>query len=110
MATNKSFAAETGGLEIAKAYSSQIIGKTVLITGVSPGGIGEATARAFAHGGASIIIATGRSKTRVESLTKEISADYPSTKFVNVVLDLAFVFFVAEDKKRRPARRQRNPQ
>ncbi|EUC40754.1 hypothetical protein COCMIDRAFT_107963 [Bipolaris oryzae ATCC 44560] len=89
MATSKSFTAETGGLEIAKAYSSQITGKTILITGVSPGGIGEATARAFAHGGASLIIATGRSKARVETLTKEISADYPSTKFVNIVLDLA---------------------
>lgn len=89
MATNISFTNETGGLEIADAYSSQITGKTILITGVSPGGIGEATARAFAHGGASIIIATGRSKARVDGLTKEISAKYPSTKFLNVVLDLA---------------------
>ncbi|USP82566.1 uncharacterized protein yc1106_09840 [Curvularia clavata] len=89
MAISKSITKETGGLEIAEAYSSQITGKTVLITGVSPGGIGEATARAFAHGGVSIIIATGRSKARVEGLTKEISAKYPSTKFYNVVLDLA---------------------
>lgn len=89
MATNKSFTKETGGLEIAEVFSSQITGKTILITGVSPGGIGEATARAFAHGGASIIIATGRSKARVEDLTKEISAKHPSTKFHNVVLDLA---------------------
>ncbi|KAH8689740.1 retinol dehydrogenase 12 [Phaeosphaeriaceae sp. PMI808] len=89
MATNKSFTKEIGGLEIAEAYSPQITGKTILITGVSPGGIGEATARAFAHGGASLIIATGRSEARVEGLTKEISAEYPSTKFRNVVLDLA---------------------
>ncbi|USP74359.1 uncharacterized protein yc1106_01633 [Curvularia clavata] len=89
MATNKSFTKETGGLEIAKFHSSQIAGKTVLITGVSPGGIGEATARAFAHGGASTIIATGRSMARVEGLTKEIAAKYPSTKFYNIILDLA---------------------
>ncbi|EMD87425.1 hypothetical protein COCC4DRAFT_133903 [Bipolaris maydis ATCC 48331] len=89
MTTSKSFTAETGGLEIAKAYSSQITGKTILITGVSPGGIGEATARAFAHGGASIVIATGRNKARVEGVTKELSVEYPSTKFLSVIFDLA---------------------
>ncbi|PSN73816.1 retinol dehydrogenase 12 [Corynespora cassiicola Philippines] len=89
MATNASFDAKTGGLEVADTYSAQISGKTVLITGVSPGGIGEATARAFARGGASLIIATGRSKSRVEDLTKKIHAEYPSTKFRNLVLDLA---------------------
>ncbi|KAH8632645.1 hypothetical protein IG631_11279 [Alternaria alternata] len=89
MATNKSFTKQTGGLEVAKTYSSHITGKTILITGVSPGGIGEATARAFAHGGASIIIATGRDKARVEELARQISAVYPSTKFRCVELDLA---------------------
>lgn len=88
MSTNKSITKESGGLEIAEAYSSQITGKTILITGVSPGGLGEATARAFAHGGAHAIIATGRSKARVEGLTKQLSAEYPSTKFHNIVLDL----------------------
>ena len=89
MATNKYFTKQTGGLEVAKTYSSHITGKTILITGVSPGGIGEATARAFAHGGASVIIATGRDKARVEELARQISAVYPSTKFRCVELDLA---------------------
>lgn len=89
MATNTSITKQTGGLEIAKTYSSQIAYKTVLITGVSVGGIGEATARAFAHGGASLIIATARNKARVEELARQISATYPSTKFRCVALDLS---------------------
>ena len=89
MASNADFNKETGGLEVAKTYSSLLAGKTVLITGVSPGGLGEAIARSFAHGGASLIIATGRSRTRVEETTRQIAAEYPSTQFLNVVLDLA---------------------
>ncbi|KAA8613696.1 FabG Dehydrogenase with different specificities related to short-chain alcohol dehydrogenase [Pyrenophora tritici-repentis] len=88
MASNAGFNKETGGLEVAKTYSSLLAGKTVLITGVSPGGIGEAIARSFAHGGASLIIATGRSRTRVEETTRQIATEYPSTQFLNVVLNL----------------------
>jgi NAD(P)-dependent dehydrogenase (short-subunit alcohol dehydrogenase family) len=89
MASNTSFTKHTGGLEVAKTYSSQIAGKTVLITGVSIGGIGEATARAFAHGGASMIIATARDKARVQKLAGQISAIYPNTRFRCINLDLA---------------------
>ena len=88
MASNASFGGKTNGSEVAKAYSAQITGKTVLITGVSSGGIGEATARAFALGGASLIIGTSRSKARVDEVAQQVSSEYPSTEFRGYALDL----------------------
>lgn len=88
MASNTSYDRDTSALEVAKAYSSKIKGKTVLITGVSPGGIGDGTARAFAHGGASTIIITGRNDTRLSESIKALSAAYPSVTFRPLKLDL----------------------
>ncbi|KAF2826039.1 retinol dehydrogenase 12 [Ophiobolus disseminans] len=88
MATNASFGAQTGGLEVAETYASNVKGKTILITGVSKDGIGEATARAFAHGGASLVIITGRDNGRLASITETLAAEYPNTKTLPHKLDL----------------------
>ncbi|KAH7079162.1 retinol dehydrogenase 12 [Paraphoma chrysanthemicola] len=88
MASNSAFDNKTSALEVARTYSSQARGKTVLITGVSKDGIGEAIARAFAYGGASTIIITGRDDTRLSSITKDLSIDYPSVKLQPHKLDL----------------------
>jgi NAD(P)-dependent dehydrogenase (short-subunit alcohol dehydrogenase family) len=88
MSSNPTYTEETSGIEVAAAYSAQASGKTILITGVSNGGIGEATARAFAHGGAHIIIITGRNEERLYAVYKTLSSDYPETKFRTFRLDL----------------------
>jgi NAD(P)-dependent dehydrogenase (short-subunit alcohol dehydrogenase family) len=88
MTSNPAYTEETSGLEVAAAYSAQASGKTILITGVSKGGIGEATARAFAHGGAHTIIITGRDDERLNAVSETLSSDYPKTKFRSLRLDL----------------------
>ncbi|RAQ98673.1 retinol dehydrogenase 12 [Stemphylium lycopersici] len=88
MASNLQYNKNTGALEVASAYASQAKGKTVLVTGVSKGGIGEAITRAFAHGGASKMIITGRDDTRMSAITELLSSDYPSVQFQPHKLDL----------------------
>ncbi|KAH7346956.1 retinol dehydrogenase 12 [Pyrenochaeta sp. MPI-SDFR-AT-0127] len=88
MASNPLFDDKTGALEVARNYASQANGKIILITGVSKDGIGEATARAFAEGGASTIIITGRDDTRMSSITNALSTDYPDVTFRPHKLDL----------------------
>jgi NAD(P)-dependent dehydrogenase (short-subunit alcohol dehydrogenase family) len=96
MASNPSFNGKTGATEVAHAYSAQVQGKIVLITGVSQDGIGEATARAFAAGGASTIIITGRDDTRLSTITTTLSTTYPSIKFLPHKLDLTSLSSVQE--------------
>lgn len=45
--THKDFNNATEGIEVAKAFAERIRGKTVLVTGVNPKGIGFTTAEAF---------------------------------------------------------------
>lgn len=45
--THTEFGPKTEGLEVAQAFASSIRGKTVIVTGVNPRGIGFATAEAF---------------------------------------------------------------
>ncbi|KAL1795418.1 hypothetical protein ACET3X_005642 [Alternaria dauci] len=80
MASNPSFNDKTSALEVASHYASQARNKIVLITGVSKGGLGEGIARAFAHGGASTVIVTGRDDTRLSSIVSDLARDYPSVK------------------------------
>ncbi|KAF2845640.1 retinol dehydrogenase 12 [Plenodomus tracheiphilus IPT5] len=88
MASNPSFDNKTSALEVARTYASQVAGKTILVTGVSHDGIGEAIARAFAEGGAFTIIITGRDATRLSSVTSALSEDYPAVNFRPHQLDL----------------------
>lgn len=45
--THADFNANTEALEVAKAFSESIRGKTILVTGVNLGGIGFTTTQAF---------------------------------------------------------------
>lgn len=88
MTSNPSYDKTSGGIEIAQAYTSSFRGKTALITGVSTGGIGEAVARSFAHGGAATIIITGRNDTKMAAVNKALSTDFPGTRFRSLKLNL----------------------
>ena len=46
-ATHQEFNEKTEGIEVAKAFSERVRGKTILITGVNLKGIGFTTAEAF---------------------------------------------------------------
>ena len=45
--THAEFGHDTEGLEVATAFSEGIKGKAIIVTGVSRGGVGFATAEAF---------------------------------------------------------------
>lgn len=45
--THADFHADTEGLEVTKAFSAQVHGKTTMVTGVNRNGIGFTTSRAF---------------------------------------------------------------
>lgn len=50
--------------EVAAAFSAQIAGKIILVTGVSKGGLGEETVRVIAQHSPRLIVLAGRSKAK----------------------------------------------
>ncbi|KAF2689156.1 NAD(P)-binding protein [Lentithecium fluviatile CBS 122367] len=79
---------ETGGLEVAKAFGDQIRGRSVLITGVSPEGIGSTTALSIASQSPTLLILASRTPSKVETVAKSIKDAYPTTNVKTVLLDL----------------------
>ena len=61
MAIPAEFGTHTTANEVAKHYAPRIEGKTVLITGVSPGGLGAEAAAAIAVQKPKLLILAGRS-------------------------------------------------
>jgi NAD(P)-dependent dehydrogenase (short-subunit alcohol dehydrogenase family) len=88
MSTIINFGARTSAFEISETYASHVAGKVVLITGSTLGSIGDTTARAFAHGGASTVIITGRDDAKLSAASASLSKDYPKTTFRPLKLDL----------------------
>ncbi|KAK5048719.1 hypothetical protein LTR84_005811 [Exophiala bonariae] len=89
MTSNPTFGAKTSAFHVAELFSSRIKGKIALVTGASVDTLGEQTARAFAHGGASTVIITGRDGERLSALQKSLASEYPSTGFRSLDMDLA---------------------
>ncbi|KAF2015068.1 short chain dehydrogenase/ reductase-like protein [Aaosphaeria arxii CBS 175.79] len=89
MTTHPEWNQETGGLEVAKAFSDQIQGRNVLITGVSPESIGSSTAIAVASQSPSVLILASRTQSKLDEVVKKIKEDYPSVNVQTVLLDLA---------------------
>lgn len=82
------FAFETTAEEAAKALSSHIRGKTILITGVSKGGIGLETARALASQQPAELILAGRSEEKVAEAEEAIKLEAPGLKLRKLIFDL----------------------
>ncbi|KAF1951239.1 NAD(P)-binding protein [Byssothecium circinans] len=80
---------ETGGLEVAKAFSDRIKSKTVLVTGVSPESIGSSTATAIASQSPHLLILASRTQSKLDAVTKSINNAYPKVTIHTVLLDLA---------------------
>ena len=68
--------------------SLSVAGKTVLVTGGGRG-IGSQIAHSFAKAGASIIGITGRTESALQSTKGSIERDFPSTKVLTFVADVA---------------------
>ena len=78
----------TTGEEASAALAQHIKGKTVLITGVSPGGLGLETARVIALRDPKLVILAARSKDKLEQAEEEVKKAAPQTPVRQLVLDL----------------------
>ncbi|KAH6845838.1 hypothetical protein B0I37DRAFT_193064 [Chaetomium sp. MPI-CAGE-AT-0009] len=88
MTSHSEFGERTPGSEVAKVFAGQIRGKTILVTGVSPKGIGSTTVLNLASQSPNLLILASRTKARLEEVATQISAKYPSTRVEIVILDL----------------------
>ncbi|KAJ7505982.1 hypothetical protein B0H11DRAFT_2331589, partial [Mycena galericulata] len=82
------FSPKTTADEVATAFSQEIKGKNVLITGTSMNGIGFETARAIAKH-ANLVIITGYNEERSVSTSDGIKKDVPTANIRRLTLDLA---------------------
>ncbi|KAL7794743.1 hypothetical protein V8C43DRAFT_280111 [Trichoderma afarasin] len=80
MTSNSNFGAETTAEEVAVSFRDQIAGKTILITGVSPNGLGAATAQALAKYDPANLIFTARTLSKASTVADTIRAEDPNLK------------------------------
>ncbi|KAJ5184277.1 hypothetical protein N7492_001893 [Penicillium capsulatum] len=71
------FDANTEGLAVAEAFAAGIHAKTVMVTGVNKGGIGYATARAFASQAPAHLIITGRNLDKIQDAADTLRHEFP---------------------------------
>lgn len=75
--------------ELAERFSPQIFGKTVLITGVSPNGLGGHFALTIAKHRPKLLILAARDISKAEETQQAISSGFPCVKTRVLQLDLA---------------------
>lgn len=89
MASHPEWGFETTASEVADAFPDSIRGRKILITGVSPGGLGGTTAKALAAHSPHLLIFTGRSPDRVNTVVDEIQQSYPTAECRSLHMDLS---------------------
>ncbi|KAF2092641.1 NAD(P)-binding protein [Rhizodiscina lignyota] len=89
MTSHSEFGLETSGLDVAKTFANQIQGRNVVITGVSPNGIGEGTAIAFASQKPKTLILASRTRSKVEDVASNIHSKYPDVDVRIVIVDMS---------------------
>lgn len=82
------FTFSTTASEVASALSSHITNKTVLITGITKGGIGFETARVIALQKPKLVILAGRTPSKNENAKSLIQAEVPNLDIRVLELDL----------------------
>ncbi|KAJ7933090.1 hypothetical protein B0H13DRAFT_2307047 [Mycena leptocephala] len=87
MSTGPAFTYTTTADEVATAFSDEIKGKNVLITGTSINGIGFETARVIAKH-AKLVVITGYNEERLKLSEDAIKKDVPHANIHRLVLDL----------------------
>ncbi|KAJ7152480.1 hypothetical protein C8R46DRAFT_1197665 [Mycena filopes] len=88
MSTNPIFSFATTAEDVATAFSDQIQGKNVLITGTSLKGIGFEAARVIARHANRVII-TGYNSERLKLSEEAIRKEFPHANVSRLVLDLS---------------------
>ncbi|PYH91364.1 putative short-chain dehydrogenase [Aspergillus ellipticus CBS 707.79] len=87
--THPEFNNHTEALEVAQAFPSAIQGKTAIVTGVNPNGIGFATAEALASQSPTHLILTGRTPSKLTTSISLLRAKYPSVTYHALPMDLS---------------------
>lgn len=89
MSSHPDFGARTEASTVATAFSEQINGKTILITGVSPNGLGESTAEALAAHSPALMILTGRTESKVQAVIESLKQKHPDGSYRFLELELS---------------------
>lgn len=79
---------ETKASELVPYYAPQIAGKTILITGVSPGSLGESFVKQVAAAKPAKFIFAGRSISKMQGLVDELNTAHPVVQVKCLALDL----------------------
>lgn len=85
------FGFDTTAEEIATTYADQIQGKTIVITGVTPNGLGLYTAKTFALHSPGLLILAARSQSTLDDAVTEIKNVAPACAIKTVLLDLCSI-------------------
>ncbi|RSL83691.1 hypothetical protein CEP51_004329 [Fusarium floridanum] len=92
MATHLEFNKTTTCEEVVEAFAENIVGKTILITGVSPNGLGEAMAQALSTKKPAKLIFTARSIAKAESVAQTIKEGMVNPPLIEMVqMDLSSI-------------------
>ncbi len=89
MASHLEFDGTTNAFTVASAFPSSVQERAFLITGVSLGGIGGATAKALSSQCPKLLILAGRTKEKVEAVISEIQSSFPKVACRFLQLDLS---------------------
>jgi NAD(P)-dependent dehydrogenase (short-subunit alcohol dehydrogenase family) len=79
----------TTSTEVAEALAQEIKDKTVLITGVTKGGLGRETARAISLHGPKLLILAARSQEKLAAAAEELKKAAPNVEVRGLQLDLS---------------------
>ncbi|KAE8408608.1 hypothetical protein BDV37DRAFT_278618 [Aspergillus pseudonomiae] len=82
------FNAETRASDLVRHYGPNISGKTILITGVSPGSLGESFVKQVAVAQPAVFILAGRSIPKMQGLVDELNSTHPGIKVKPLTLNL----------------------
>ncbi|KAH7143448.1 hypothetical protein EDB81DRAFT_884061 [Dactylonectria macrodidyma] len=91
MTSHPEFNSKTTATEAAAAFAQEIKGKSVVITGVSPSGIGASTALAIASRAPATLILASRTRTKLDAVASDIKEKYPDVLVHLVTLDLSSI-------------------
>lgn len=79
---------ETRASELVSYYGPRITGKTILITGVSPGSLGESFVKQVAVAEPATFILAGRSVSKMQGLIEELVTTHPKMNVKPLALNL----------------------
>ncbi|KAL5364661.1 hypothetical protein BJX96DRAFT_188011 [Aspergillus floccosus] len=79
---------EARASELVRHYAPQIAGKIILITGVSPGSLGESVVKQVAVAQPAMFILASRSTSKMQNFIDELGTAYPSIKVKPLYLSL----------------------